>query len=245
MARALRANVPALENESFVSTLAEHARSSPTTMPIRRRVPLNAKAAAIVTSVALTLTGAAYASGLLAPTPPTHSNLPSPGTDEPAERERELRGPRMVDESDRTNPAPRGEEKAHDKTDARSQETDPPSSLETGPPDAGNEQGPSPEVPPTGPQPPSPSNSQPDEDDTEHEGPDGSDDDSDESDDDDRGDSDDDADETGDDSDHPNDDSGNDGSGSKDDNEAEGDDAEAEDDRAGSSRKVDDPSDED
>lgn len=101
----LRADVPRLEDEQFALTLAGVARNSPTPL-LRRRAPLAVKMGAIAASVAVTMFGAAYASDLLAPPPPTNSNPTSPDTEKPTEREREGRGPRKFDERVDGDPSP-------------------------------------------------------------------------------------------------------------------------------------------
>ncbi|MCW2850405.1 MAG: hypothetical protein JWM84_69 [Nocardioides sp.] len=105
LARLLRADVPRLEDEQFALTLAGVARNSPTP-PLRRRAPLAVKVGAIAASVTVTLFGAAYASDLLAPAPPTNSNPTSPDSEKPIEREREGREPRMPDERVDGSPSP-------------------------------------------------------------------------------------------------------------------------------------------
>lgn len=105
LARLLRAETPLLEDEQFVLTLAEVARTS-NSVPIRQRIPLAVKVGAVAASVAVTMFGAAYASDLFTPTPPTNLNPSSPGTEEPTEREREIREPRKSDEPVDVEPSP-------------------------------------------------------------------------------------------------------------------------------------------
>ena len=106
VARLLRADVPAFADDLFVATLADVARHAPAT-PLRRRVPLGAKVGAVAAAVAVTMFGAAYASDLFVPPPPTQLNPTQPVTDQPTGDEREDREPaRPADPADhRRSPA--------------------------------------------------------------------------------------------------------------------------------------------
>ena len=91
LTRLLRADVKTIADDDFVVTLADVARNAPAT-PMRR-VPLAAKVGAAAAAVAVTMFGAAYASDLFVPPPPTQLDPTQPVTDEPTGDERENRDP--------------------------------------------------------------------------------------------------------------------------------------------------------